>query len=97
MKHFIIEGKITNADLINDDIMKIHMAYSQKAMDMGLILMAGLKSDMSGGIFMMQAEDIKSVEIYLENEPLRVNGIQEYKITEFSMHYVNECSNEWNK
>lgn len=97
MKHFIIEGKITNADLINDDIMKAHMAYSQKAMDTDLILMAGLKSDMSGGIFMMKAEDIKRVEAYLQNEPLRVNGIQEYKITEFAMHYVNECSNEWNK
>ena len=97
MKHFIIEGKIINADLINDDIMKVHMAYSQKAMDTELILMAGLKSDMSGGIFMMKAEDIKIVEAYLENEPLRINGIQEYKITEFSMHYVNECSNEWNK
>lgn len=97
MAHFIIEGKIVNADLINDNIMKEHMAYSQKAMDAGLILMAGLKSDMSGGLFMMKAEDIKRVEEYLENEPLRVNGIQEYKITEFSMHYVNKSSSEWNK
>ena len=64
MKYFIVEGMLKDSSLINDDIMKKHMAYTQKAMDKGLILMSGLKDDMSGGIFVMKAESIEEVEGY---------------------------------
>ena len=90
MKNFIVEGILTNPDLINDDIMKQHMAYSQKAMDNGLILMSGLKSDMSGGLFIMRSESSEKIETYLANEPFKVHGIQKYKITEFNTHYLNQ-------
>lgn len=43
MKYFIIEGIIKNADLMDENKMKEHMNYTQKAMDKGLILMSGLK------------------------------------------------------
>ena len=43
MKYFIVEGMLKDSSPINDDIMKKHMAYTQKAMDKGLILMSGLK------------------------------------------------------
>ena len=69
MKYFIVEGMLKDSSLINDDIMKKHMAYTQKAMDKGLILMSGLKDDMSGGIFVMKAESIEEVEGYLSVEP----------------------------
>ena len=95
MKYFMIEGTLTDADKINDDIMKEHMAYSQKAMDNGLILMSGLKSDISGGVFIMKAESIEKVEIYLSNESLKVNDIQDYSILEFLPHYFNQSPNEW--
>lgn len=90
MKYFMVEGIIKNPDLINDDIMKEHMAYSQKAMDKGLILMSALKSDMSGGLFVMIAESIEKIEDYLSIEPLKVHGIQDYKIIEFTPHYFNQ-------
>ena len=90
MRYFMVEGLIKNPDLINDDIMKEHMSYSQKAMDKGLILMSALKEDMSGGLFVMVAESIKEIEEYLSFEPLGVNGIQDYKITEFKPHYFNQ-------
>lgn len=95
MKYFIVEGTIINADLMNDNIMKEHMAYSQKAMDKELILMSGLKEDMSGGLFIMKEESIEKVDSYLCNEPLKVNGIQEYKVIEFSPHYFNQSPSEW--
>lgn len=90
MRYFMIEGTIKNPDLINDDIMKKHMVYSQKAMNKGLILMSSLKEDMSGGLFVMVAESIKEIDEYLSNEPLKVHGIQDYKITEFKPHYFNQ-------
>lgn len=95
MKYFIIEGTITNADLMNDNIMKEHMAYSQKAMEKGLILTSGLKADMSGGLFIMKAESIEKVEEYLSSEPLKVNGIQEYRVIGFDPHYFNESPSAW--
>jgi uncharacterized protein YciI len=95
MKYFIIEGFITNPDLMNDNIMKEHIAYTQKAMEEGFILMSGLKSDMSGGLSVMKSESIKKVEEYLSREPLKRNGIQEYKVIEFSPHYLNPSTSEW--
>lgn len=95
MKHFIIEGIIRNPERMNDEIMKEHMKYTQKAMDSGLILVSGLKSDMSGGIFMMRSESVEILENYLNNEPFKVYGIQDYKIIEFSAHYFNQNLNEW--
>lgn len=95
MKYFIIEGIIINADLMNDDIMKEHMAYTSKAMDKGFILMSGLKSDMSGGLFVMKSDSIEKIEDYLSKEPLKVYGIQNYKVIEFSPHYFNQSPIEW--
>ncbi|AIY84038.1 MAG: hypothetical protein KIB43_12095 [Clostridium baratii] len=90
MRYFMVEGTIKNPDLINDNIMKEHMAYSKKAMDKGLILMSSLKSDTSGGLFVMIADSIEKIEQYLSNEPLKVYKIQDYKITEFNPHYFNQ-------
>lgn len=95
MKHFIVEGMIRNPERINDEIMKEHMQYTQKAMNSGLILVSGLKSDMTGGIFMMKSESIQILENYLKEEPFKVHGIQDYKITEFSAHYFNQNPDEW--
>ena len=39
----MIEGTLKDAQLINDTIMKAHMAYTQTAMDKGLVLMSGSK------------------------------------------------------
>lgn len=95
MKYFIVEGILKNSDKISEDIMKEHMAYTQKAMDEGMILMSGLKSDMTGGIFVMKAESIEKLDSYLSNEPFKVYGIQDYKFVEFNAHYFNQSPKEW--
>lgn len=95
MKYFIVEGIIKNADLMTEDIMKEHMAYSQKAMDKGLILMSGLKEDMSGAVFIMKAESNEEIENYLGSEPFKLNEIQDYKTVEFSPHYFNQSPIQW--
>lgn len=95
MKYFIVEGMLKNSEKIDENIMKEHMAYTQKAMDEGMILMSGLKSDMSGGIFVIKAESIEKLETYLSNEPFKLYGIQDYKFTEFDTHYFNQSPTEW--
>lgn len=95
MKSFIVEGILKTADRVDENTMTEHMAYSKKAMDEGRILMSGLKSDMSGGIFIMKAESLEEVEAYLDAEPFKVAGIQEYRIIEYAAHYMNQSLNEW--
>nr|WP_312983765.1 YciI family protein [Clostridioides sp.] len=95
MKYFIVESIIKNADLVDENTMIKHMAYSQKAMDEGLILMSGLKVNMSGGVFIMKADSLEKVENYLSSEPLKVSGIQDYIFTEFTPHYFNQSPREW--
>lgn len=95
MKYFLVEGIIKNSNLMNKDILKEHMNYSQKAMDDGSILMSGLKADMSGGLFIMKSESLEKVNDYLSAEPLKVHNIQDYKVTEFSPHYINKSLSEY--
>ena len=90
MKYFIIEGILKNTEKMNDEIMKEHMAYTSKAMESGLILISGLKEDMRRGIFFMKSESQEQIEDNLSNEPFKKYHIQEYKITSFQPHYVNE-------
>ena len=94
MKCFIVEG-ILKTEQVEESIMKEHIAYSQKAMDEGLIMMSGLKSDMSGGLFIMKAESLNQVEDYLAAEPFKVAGIQEYRVIEYMPHYINQSPSEW--
>lgn len=95
MKYFMIEGMILDADKMTDDIMKEHMAYTQKAMDEGTTLLSGLKTDMSGGVFIMKSDSKEKIEKYLSQEPFKIHGIQEYRILEFQSHYVNSSPAEW--
>ncbi len=97
MKYFIVEGILKDSDKINEDIMKEHMAYTQKAMDEGIILVSGLKSDMSGGIFVIKSESVEKLEAYLSKEPFKLYGIQDYKFVEFTAHYFNSSPSEWFK
>ncbi len=95
MKYFIVEGIIQDAEKMNEEIMKEHMSYTQKAMDEGMILMSGLKIDMSGGIFIIKSESIEKIETYLSNEPFKTHGIQDYRLIEFNSHYFNQSLGEW--
>ena len=94
MKYFIIEGKIDNSIQIDENIMNEHIAHSKKAIDRGLILMSGLKSDMSGGMSIMKANSIEEVETYLAADPLKISGSQEYKVIEFTPHYFQNITIE---
>lgn len=95
MNYYMIEGVILNADRMNDELMQEHMIYTQKAMDEGMVFLSGLKSDMSGGLFLMKAETLEQIETYLANEPFHVNGIQDYRVIPFAYHYINADGLQW--
>lgn len=95
MKYFIIEGKLNNSVEIEENVMNAHIAYSQNAIEKGVTLITGLKEDMSGGILIMKANSLEEVEAYLNSDPLKIAGSQEYRIVEFTPHYTLPQTNEW--
>ncbi|MBQ9013422.1 MAG: hypothetical protein IJ094_07720 [Bacilli bacterium] len=94
MKYFVVEGNL-HVDKIDDDLMQEHMAYTQKKIDEGVILTSGLKSDMSGGLFIIKSNSIENLSEYLDNEPFKKAGAQSYKVIEFTSHYINEKVKSW--
>ena len=50
---------------------------------------------MSGGILIMKANSLEDVEAYLNSDPLKIAGSQEYRIMEFTPHYTHPQTNEW--
>lgn len=76
MKYFMVEGMLKNVDKLNDEIMKQHMAYTQKAMDEGMIFLSGLKKDQSGGVFLIKSDTEERLKEYLDYEPMHLHGIQ---------------------
>lgn len=95
MKYFMIEGTIIHADKMHDAILKEHMAYTQKAMDAGMIFLSGLKDDASGAIFFMKAESAEIIQDYLDEEPFYRYGIQTYRTIPFTYHFIQEMGNDW--
>ena len=95
MKYYMVEGIILDAGKMDDAIMKEHMAYTQKAMDSGMIFLSGLKTDMSGGVFLMKAEKPEEIESYLAGEPFKRSGIQDHRWAEFDTHYIHPKPDQW--
>jgi uncharacterized protein YciI len=91
----MVEGVIKNADAMDDAKLQEHIGYTQKAVDAGLYLLSGLKEDGSGGIFIIKGETSEEIKEYLSKEPFFAAGIQDYKITEFTPHYINEAPDGW--
>ena len=97
MNYYMVQGIliITDPNELDPTIMDTHIAYSQKAMDAGKILLSGLKSDMSGGFFLMKCESRQELDDYLFNEPLHLANAQDYEVTEIQPHFFNPSLSEW--
>ncbi len=95
MEFFMIEGNLVEHPNMSDELMKKHKAYTQKAMDAGMILFSGLKKSMDGAVFVMKAKSRQQIEDYLEQEPFFQAGIQTYQVVPFDAHYKNPKAAEW--
>ncbi|MDZ5016937.1 hypothetical protein GNF72_17285 [Clostridium perfringens] len=63
---------LKNSVPMDENLMNEHIAYSQKAIDAGVILVSGVKADMSGGISIMKAESLEAINAYLAADPLNL-------------------------
>lgn len=86
--YVMVEGQLQHAERMSEEILKEHMAYSQVAIQQGLIQMSSLKSDESGGFLLMKADHLDLIEEYLAKEPLYLHGIQTYRVIPLDVHYL---------
>ena len=60
----LIQESNVDGEIIVNVIPCASIELAQKAMDDGFILMSGLKSDMSGGLFIIKSDSIEKLESY---------------------------------
>ena len=99
MKYFVIEGTFKeNFPIDKEELMNIiskHREYLQIGFDAGWILCSGPKAYSGGGVVLMKAESIDVVNEYLNNDPLKLCGIQQYNIVEFKLYKCQEEAKNW--
>ncbi|MPN50642.1 hypothetical protein SDC9_198274 [bioreactor metagenome] len=99
MKYFIVEGTFKETLPVGKDelqkAIREHLAFLQKGLDEGNILVSGPKVDVGGGIIIMKGESQEEIETYLSKDPLKILRIQEYRILEFKVHDCQPMLKEW--
>lgn len=96
MNYYLVEGRILDPTRMTQEILDKHIAYTTKAYRSGKILFSGLKEgNEPGGIFLIRAESQRDVQDYVDADPLRTAGIQEYHITPFQPHNVHKDAKAW--
>lgn len=60
-----------------------HIGFVKANFATGMFIASGGKASKTGGVIIAVAENIESLEAILREDPYRVLGLAEYKITEF--------------
>lgn len=81
---FIIELTYTKPLDVIDLYLQEHRAYIEKCCNANYIIAAGPKIPREGGILISGLKDRAQLEAILKNDPYKLNGVAEYKITEFT-------------
>jgi Uncharacterized protein conserved in bacteria len=99
MKYFVIEGTFKNPVPVEKKELEIaiadHLAYLQKGLDGGWILFSGPKEGTGGGIIICKMSSYEEVEEYIAKDPLKVSGVQDYRIVEFKKYKCQTPVSEW--
>ena len=95
MKYYVLEGSFAE-ELPEPDKLKkaidAHLEYLQGGFDDGSILMSGPKAGAGGGIIVVKCDDI---ERFCGDDPLVKAGVQQYRITEFTLHKCQDELKSW--
>lgn len=60
-----------------------HVKFLEKYYDIGKFICSGRKNPRTGGIILLNAENIDEVEKIISEDPFNINGIAEYEVIEF--------------
>lgn len=101
MKFFIIEGVFIEPCSVSKETLeqsiKDHVQYLDQGFDDGSILASGPKAQGGGGFIIMKADSEDDIFNYLEKDPMKVAGVQNYIVNEFSIHKSLPFASDWVK
>ena len=60
-----------------------HIKFLEKYYEMGKFICSGRKNPRTGGVILLNAENLSEVEKIISEDPFNINEIAEYEITEF--------------
>ena len=60
-----------------------HIKFLEKYYEMGKFICSGRKNPRTGGVILLNAENLSEVESIILEDPFNANEIVEYEITEF--------------
>ena len=60
-----------------------HIKFLEKYYEMGKFICSGRKNPRTGGVILLNAENLSEVESIILEDPFNANEIAEYEITEF--------------
>ena len=60
-----------------------HIKFLEKYYGMGKFICSGRKNPRTGGVILLNAENLEEVKKIISEDPFNINGIAEYEITEF--------------
>jgi len=99
MKYFVVESVMKDPLPVSREAFETvyapqHVAHMNEGVDAGLILMAG-PNELGGGFLLFRAETREEAERFLEADTFRVNGLNEFRITEFFPKDRAELVKNW--
>ena len=60
-----------------------HIKFLEKYYETGKFICSGRKNPRTGGVILLNAENLSEVERIISEDPFNINKIAEYEITEF--------------
>ena len=67
-----------------DKFLVSHREYLDEGYKSGKLLMSGRKDPLTGGVIIGNFESVWDAQDFMKKDPFVVNGVAEYKITQFS-------------
>lgn len=89
-KIFVIDLKYLVPIEKVDKYLKAHREYLDEAVKSGNLLMSGRKEPLTGGVIITTFSSVWDAKDFMKSDPFIVNGVAEYKVTEFTPVKYNE-------
>lgn len=99
MEYFMIESVFRDPSPVGETelerLIREHQRYLDKGFAEGWILVSGPKAAGGGGVILMKGASAREVEAYFDGDPMKIAGVQDYRIVEFRLYDCQAGTTSW--
>ncbi len=98
MKYYVLEGNMKPDVPQGPEFKKIldaHHEFMVPYFKAGKILTSGPLVGGRGGVIIIRLDDDENIEDFIAADPFAQSGIQEYRVTRFSVFQIQEYASAW--